>query len=91
VYRDGRKFEIGKIIFQIQRDAPRMTHLAIAIPTAHLSVDAIARSNSGLAIVEQSRTANGYIIFDLKRSNKGALAQPSKLHAYRRTAGGSDR
>ena len=81
VYRDGRNFEIGKIIFQIQRDAPRVTQLPFAIPTPHLSVDAVVRSNSRLTVVEQSRTGNGYVIFDLKRANAATLGQPSELHA----------
>ena len=77
VYRDGRKFVIGKIILEIQGDAPRATTPAIALPTSHLSVDAVARASSGLAIVEKSGRGNGYVIFDLRRSSTAAWAPPS--------------
>jgi hypothetical protein len=69
-YRDGRKYEIGRIIFEVQDDAPRTTPLAI--PTSHLSVDAVVRASSGLAIAAKSRTGSGYVIFDLKRSKTAA-------------------
>jgi hypothetical protein len=77
VYRDGRKFEIGKIIFEVQHDAPRTTQPVVAVPTPHLSVDAIVESNSGLRIAERGRTGEGYVIFDLRRSGATDLSQRS--------------
>jgi len=77
VYRDGRKFEIGKIIFQIRRDAPRMTQPPVAIPTPHLSVDAVVQSNPGFPIAERGRRGDGYVVFDLRSSGAANSSWPS--------------
>lgn len=77
VYRDGRKFEIGKIILQIRRNAPRMTQPPVAIPMPHLSVDAVVQLNPGFPIAERGRRGDGYVVFDLRSSGAANSARPS--------------
>ena len=66
VYRDGRRFEIGRIMFQIRRDAPQEDQSGVTFRKPDLGVDAVVRANPGLKIVGQSWTGNGYVIFDLR-------------------------
>ena len=77
VYRDGRKFEIGRVIFQIRGNAPRITQPSVTVPIPHLPVDAVIQLNSTFPIVERGRRGDGYVVFDLRSSDAVKEARPA--------------
>src|SRR5207249_9362463 len=44
VYRDGRRFEIGRIMFQIRRDAPQEDQSSVTFRKPDLGGDAVVRA-----------------------------------------------